>query len=84
MTLPEKPVDDLIEAKVASSTLVTLAASIGIAVLNGVLGDSTLLGGLPPVVQALILVLIPPLVTFLAGYATPSNRVGQAPQQRPW
>ena len=46
MSLPEKSPADVIEAKVASSTLVTLAASIGIAVLNGVLADSTLLGGL--------------------------------------
>ena len=84
MSLPEKSPADVIEAKVASSTLVTLAASIGVAILNGVLADSTLLGGLPPVVQALVLGVIPPLVTFLAGYATPSNRVGQAPQQRPW
>lgn len=85
MTTP-KPVEDIVEHKVLSASAVTLAVSVGIALLNGIAADSTLLGwlGLPPVVQAVVLAGVPPLVTFLAGYATPSNRVGQPPRPRPW
>jgi hypothetical protein len=80
-----KPVEDVVERKVISSSLVTLAVSLLIALLNGVAADSTLLGALPPVVQAIILASVPPLVTFAAGYATPSNRVDQVPRRpQPW
>lgn len=64
----------VIESKVVASTGVALAASIGVAILNGVAANSQLLGGLPPAVQALVLALVPPLLTFVAGYQVPSNR----------
>lgn len=66
---------DLIESKVKASTVATVLASVAVAVLNGVAADSTLLGPLPAPVQAVILLLIPPLATFLAGYTTRSNRI---------
>ena len=61
------------EAKVSGSTAGTLAASIALALLNATAADSSILGGLPPVLQFIILTVIPPLVTFLSGYATPSH-----------
>lgn len=62
-----------IESKVQASSLWTLGASVGIAVLNAVATNSTLLGGLPSLVQFVILAAIPPLLTFLAGYVAPST-----------
>lgn len=62
-----------VESKVMSSSLWTLGASVGIAVLNAVATNSTLLGGLPSLVQFIILAAIPPLLTFLAGYVAPST-----------
>jgi hypothetical protein len=57
-----------IEAKVAAGTATAAALGIGAAVLNDVEADHTLLGGLPAWAQALALVVIPPVATFLAGY----------------
>lgn len=67
---------DVVERKVTVSALVALLASVAVAVLNGVQADSSLLAPLPPWAQTLALLVIPALVTFLAGWATPSNRVG--------
>lgn len=69
------PIPTVIESKVLASTGVAFAASVAVAVLNGMAANSQLLGGLPPAVQALILALVPPLLTFVAGYQTSSNRV---------
>jgi hypothetical protein len=57
-----------IEAKVFASTAASAAAGIGIAVLNDVQADHALLGATPAWAQALVLVLVPPLAAFLAGY----------------
>lgn len=60
-----------VEAKVTASTLVTFLASAAIAILNLAVADSTLLGNLPPVVQTILLALVPTALTFLGGYAAP-------------
>jgi hypothetical protein len=57
-----------VEAKVIASTAASAAAGIGVAVLNDVEADHQLLGGTPAWAQALVLVLVPPLAAFLAGY----------------
>lgn len=57
-----------VEAKVIASTAASSAAGIGVAVLNDVESDHSLMGGTPAWLQALILVVVPPVVTFLAGY----------------
>lgn len=57
-----------IEAKVIASTAASGAAGIGVAVLNDVEADHSLLGGTPAWLQALILVVVPPVVTFISGY----------------
>ena len=66
--------DPTIEAKVVVSSLVTLAASLVVAWLNGVQDSPGLLGGLPAPWQFIILTALPPLLTFAAGWAKPSNR----------
>ncbi len=75
---PPVPAEDkarLIEVKVVVSALVTLLASVAFAVLNAVLADNSILGGLPGWVQFVILAAAPPVLAFLAGYRVPSNRV---------
>lgn len=57
-----------IEAKVIASTAAGAAAGIGIEVLNQIEADHSLMGSTPAWVQGLVLVLVPPLITFLAGY----------------
>lgn len=59
-----------VETKVKASTVGAFLASVGVAVLNGI-NDYNLLAGLPPVLQSLLIVIIPALVTFLAGYQAP-------------
>jgi hypothetical protein len=57
-----------IEAKVIASTAASSAAGLGVAVLNDVENDHRLLGSTPAWLQAALLVLVPPLAAFLAGY----------------
>lgn len=57
-----------IEAKVVASTAASAAAGIGVAVLNDVEADHSLLGSTPAWMQALILVVVPPVATFISGY----------------
>jgi hypothetical protein len=63
----------MIEAKVNGSTVGTLVASCALAILNGVAADSSMLGGLPSLLQFIILTILPPLITFVGGYITPSR-----------
>lgn len=58
-----------VERKVWAATAATLTTSVGLAVLNDVQDHPELLGGLPPLVQTLLIACAPPLVTFLSGYA---------------
>ncbi|MFI0718933.1 holin [Streptomyces sp. NPDC021224] len=60
----------LIEAKVAAATAAATGCGIAVAVLNDIEADHSMLGSTPPWLQALILVLAPPLVTGLAGWQT--------------
>ncbi len=57
-----------IEAKVIAATATTAVAGIGVAVLNDVETDHALLGGTPAWLQALILVVVPPIAAFIGGY----------------
>lgn len=58
-----------VELKVKAMTIVTALCGVGIAVLNDVEADNSLIPG-PSWVQALILVVIPTGVNFLTGYKT--------------
>jgi len=57
-----------IEAKVIASTAASAAVGIILAVLNDVQAHHDLLGSTPAWLQALILIVAPPLAAGLAGY----------------
>lgn len=61
------------EVKVAAASVGSLVSGVAIAVLNAVVANNSLLGGMHPVVQALILAAIPAAITWLAGYQTKSS-----------
>jgi hypothetical protein len=62
-----------VETKVQAAAWWTLAASVGVALGNATLADSTILGPAPGWAQFLILAALPPVVTFLGGYAAPHS-----------
>jgi len=57
-----------VEAKVIAATCMSTGVGVAVAVLNDVEADHQMLGGLPAWAQALVLVVVPPVATFLAGY----------------
>lgn len=57
-----------VSPKVIVTTVVSGALGIVVAVLNQVSESPDLLGGLPPLLQGLFLVILPPLATWVAGY----------------
>lgn len=61
------------EIKVVAASVVTLVVSVLIAILNAVAADSSMLGGLPAPLQVIVLVVIPPVLTWLGGYAKSSS-----------
>lgn len=63
----------IIENKVQTTSVTTLLGSVGAAVLNAIAAHSSLLGTLPALAQFIIIAAIPPAVTFLTGYVTPST-----------
>lgn len=63
-TAPAAPV----ESKVKAATSAAVLIGLGVAILNQAVGNSQLMGSLPPWVQALIAVVVPPLVTFYSGW----------------
>lgn len=63
----------MVEVKVTSATVGSLVASIGLAILNATVADSSVLGGLPGWLQWIIIVIAPTLITYLSGYAQPSS-----------
>lgn len=70
-----------VEAKVKASTAVATAVGVLITVLNTAVGNSQLMGSLPPWLQSLITLFGPPIVVFLGGFYAPhSPRVAPAPE----
>ena len=61
------------EVKVSAATTGALVASLVLALLNATVANSSVLGGLPSWLQFVLLAVAPTLVTWLAGYATPSK-----------
>lgn len=57
-----------VEAKVKAAALGTLAASVIVALLNAVVGDSQLLGSLPAWLQFVLVTAAPTVLSFAAGY----------------
>jgi hypothetical protein len=64
-----------IEVKVVAATAATLLASVAFAVLDALAHHTEIFDSLPEWLRFVILAAIPPVLTFLAGYAVPSNRV---------
>ena len=54
--------------KAIASTVVAALVGVVVTILNGVSENPDLLGGLPTWAQSLILLIIPPLLTWLAAY----------------
>ena len=57
-----------VETKVKAATSAALLVGLAIALLNWAVGNSQLLGTLPPWIQALVSLVVPPIVTFLSGW----------------
>jgi hypothetical protein len=57
-----------VEAKVKAATGAAFFVGLGISFMNWAVGDSQLMGSLPPWAQALATLAVPPLVTFLSGW----------------
>ncbi|MEV5472948.1 holin [Streptomyces sp. NPDC052207] len=58
-----------VEAKVWAATTAAFIASVAVSLLNAVQDNHALLGSLPGPLQAVILIVAPTAVTFLAGWA---------------
>lgn len=56
------------ESKVKAATGGAFAVGLLISFLNWSVGDSQLMGSLPPWAQALAVLVVPPAVTFLSGW----------------
>lgn len=57
-----------IESKVKAATIAAFAVGVLVSALNEAQANSQLLGTLPSWLQAVALVAVPPLVTFLSGW----------------
>lgn len=60
-----------IEKKVQASTAVGIALGILLTLANSLAGHSDLMGSVPPWLQSLITLDVPPIATFLAGWLAP-------------
>jgi hypothetical protein len=69
------PKHALIEDKVKASTAATFAASLIYALANAYSTTRGVLDPLPQWAQFPLLVALPVVATFCAGYMTPSNRI---------
>lgn len=67
-----------VEAKVKAATTATLLVSLVLAVLNSLAADESLLDPLPGWLQAVVIALVPPAITFFSGWqARHSPRITQ-------
>ena len=70
-----------IEAKVKAATGASFFVGAAGAFLNWAVGDSQLMSGLPSWSQVLVLLVVPPIATFLSGWGaqhTPRPNTGDA------
>jgi hypothetical protein len=72
----EPPPKDPVESKVVAASGTTLVASLLFALANGYATTDGVLAPLPMWAQFPILLILPPLATFAAGWAKTSNRAG--------
>ncbi len=64
----------VVETKVVAATIVGLLAAVVLAALNYVGGDAAVLAAVDPVLRGLLLAIIPPLASFVGGYAAPHTQ----------
>lgn len=70
-----------VEKKVTAATWAAALVGIAITVLNELPGNAQLMGPLPAWLQGVLTVVVPPLVTFLSGWAARHTpRTGTGPQ----
>lgn len=57
-----------VEAKVKAATGASFFVGAAAAFLNWAVGDSQLMGAMPPWAQVMVMMVVPPAVTFLSGW----------------
>lgn len=62
------PTTNGLSPKAVAATVVSGLVGIVVALLNGLQADPAMLGSLPTWAQSLVLLLVPPVITFLAAY----------------
>lgn len=67
-----------IHPKVAAATAGAFLPSLALAIITWAQDNPQILGGLPQWLQGLLILIIPTLATFVAGYVKPGGRVGMA------
>ena len=60
-----------VETKVTAASVGALAAGVVLAVITAFLGEPDAFGALPDPVVFLLVAALPPVATFLSGYAAP-------------
>jgi hypothetical protein len=66
-----------VSPKMVAATVVTTVVGVIVALLNALQADASLLGGLNPVLQFIVLTAIPPVLAGFAAYqARPGDVVG--------
>lgn len=73
--VPKTDVSKTVEIKVVAAAAGGLLGTVAYAVLDALARDHAVLDGLPDWARFVILAAIPPVLSFLAGYVVPSNRV---------
>ncbi|MFF3310470.1 holin [Streptomyces sp. NPDC002952] len=68
MASPSAPIETKVKASTALSYLASLA---GLAILNGVSTDPSLISGMPDALEPFVLALIPAAAAWVAGWAAP-------------
>jgi hypothetical protein len=61
----------MVETKVTSATLVSLFASVALSVITAFLAEPGAFGPLSAPVAFVLMAALPPIATFLGGYAAP-------------
>ncbi|HEX2656706.1 MAG TPA: holin [Polyangia bacterium] len=69
-----------VEKKVRAATAAATVVGVVVAVLNTFVADSKLLGALPPVAQAVVTLVGPPLLVFYAGWQARHTERATPPQ----
>ncbi len=63
----------MVEVKVIAASAGALVVGVGLALANGLAGNSELLGGLPPWLQFVIITALPPVSAWLGGFTKKSE-----------